>query len=755
MHRSLRAVSRRALAGLTVAIALLGAGAAPAAAQRNPCTVRHPMVDDVRFRGIRALPATDVALEVSTERTGVFRRWFGWRIGPLTCLDSADLVADARQVEALYRDRGYIGATVAARVERHGDRRARVTFDIQEGAPVAVTQVTVAGLPADGGDSVAVRRRLMGTPLDVAHIDSLADSLQAALRDAGYARARPRAVETAGDTARRAGTVRLTFLPGPVTWIGDVGVRVTPDGARPVLGDPAILRAFGVAPGERFSARRIADGQRRIAALDLYRTVRIDTVSRRDALGAATDTIGLAMTLAETDRRRLRTTAGWGTLDCFRTQARLVEQNVAGTGHRLELTGRLSKIGLDAPFTALRDLCAGDVRNDLFSQRLNYYAGATLRLRNVTSLRDPHVQPEFTLFSERRTVVGAYEQTTDIGAVASATHDVGDRLEATVRYAYTDSRTLADRAVSCTRFGFCRLEDVTSFVLRTPQHTIGASLTRNPLSPTDDPANGYRWGVEAKYGHANIGRILPIDFGRVTGEAAGYYALGPWVTLAVHAQAGVVIAPADRSFLLPPSERFYGGGQNSVRGYGQNRLGPGSYIVTEIDTMTGADGRRYGAARASGEVPPIAPSGGNAMWVTNIELRTRRGWPNDLLRWVVFLDAGRVWNTRDVFSVTNADARATPGVGVRLVTPLGPFRVDVGYNPNALDHGPAFVVIPGDASRGVAGRAVCVSPGTTDPLTLAAGEIGGTASCPASFLPTGRRSLLSRLTFHFSLGNAF
>ena len=125
MHRSARFTVRRAVAALTFALAFMGAGAAPARAQTNPCTVRHPMVDDVRFKGIRAVPATDVALEVSTERTGVFRRWFGWRIGPLTCLDSADLVADARQVEALYRDRGYIGATVAALVERHGDRRAR------------------------------------------------------------------------------------------------------------------------------------------------------------------------------------------------------------------------------------------------------------------------------------------------------------------------------------------------------------------------------------------------------------------------------------------------------------------------------------------------------------------------------------------------------------------------------------------------------------------------------------------------------
>ena len=69
MHRSARSTVRRAVAGLTFAAALMGAGAAPAAAQRNPCTVRHPMVDDVRFRGIRALPATDVAIEARTVGT--------------------------------------------------------------------------------------------------------------------------------------------------------------------------------------------------------------------------------------------------------------------------------------------------------------------------------------------------------------------------------------------------------------------------------------------------------------------------------------------------------------------------------------------------------------------------------------------------------------------------------------------------------------------------------------------------------------
>jgi outer membrane protein insertion porin family/translocation and assembly module TamA len=729
--------------------------AAPAAAQRNPCTARHPLVDDVRFNGTDRIPKGDVALEASTERTGIWRRWFGWKIGTLTCLDSAEVLSDAKQIEALYHERGFVAARVTPTVTRHGDRRAIVTFTVREGTPLSITSVTVTGLPREAGDSAAVARTLLGTPLNDSIVGAIADSLQASLRDVGYARALPNTVNVRGDTVTRRGAVDLGFTPGAVTWIGVVNISVTPNAETPALREPTIRRIFGVKPGDRFNARRIASGQRALASLELYRQVRVDTNAARMTRGGAGDTIDLAMTLVEGERRRARVTAGWGTLDCFRTQGRLVEQNLAGLGHRLELNARLSKIGLGDPFSGLESLCATRVRDDPFSQRLNYYTGATLRPRGLFAWDETRWQPELTLFSERRSSVGAYEQTTEIGALASTTHSLTDWLTATLQYSYTDSRTRADRAVSCTRFGFCRLEDVASFVLRSPQHSVGASFVFNPLLPTDDPISGYRWVVDAKFGHASIGKILPIDFGRVTAEFASYTPLSEWLTVAVRAQIGAVISPADRSFLLPPAERFYSGGQNSVRGYGQNLLGPGSYIVTAVDTIAGPAGTLVGAARAADDIPRIAPSGGNAMWIANLELRTRRGWPNDLLRWVLFLDAGRVWNTRDVFSVTNADARATPGIGVRLVTPLGPFRVDIGYNPNSLDAGPAFLVIPGDAKAGIAGRAVCVSPGTDDPLVLGSGTTSSSSSCPATFLPTASRSLLSRLTFHFSLGNAF
>ena len=761
MHRtdnlqaSMRDSARRLVRSALVAGVALCAAATTGLAQKNPCTVRHPMVDEVVFTGAKRVPTGDVAGQVATERTGVFRRWFGWNIGVLTCLDSAEVVSDAAQIEALYRDRGFIAAHVAPSVTRHGDRRARVTFTIHEGTPIQITSVVIAGLPHDAGDSAAAVRKLMAAPLDDSVVTSLADSLQATLRDAGYARSRPREIAIVGDTAARSGSVMLTFTPGPLTWIGQVSIQITPNATKPALSEAQVRSTLGIRTGEQFSGRRISEGQRRIAALDLYRQVKLDTTVTRSDSGTATDTIGLALAVTESDRRRVRAAAGWGTLDCFRAQTRLVEQNLLGSGYRLELNGRLSKIGLAEPLTGLRSLCATRVRNDPFSQQLNYYAGATLRPRGLFGFGDSRWQPEFTLFSERRSAVNAYEQTTEIGGLVSATHEVGDRLSATLQYAYTDSRTTADRAVSCTRFGFCRLEDVASFVLRSPQHSIIATLTKNPLLPTDDPGTGYRWMVETKYGHASIGRILPIDFGRVTAELAAYHPITEWVTVAWRAQIGAVISPADRSFLLPPAERFYGGGQNSVRGYGQNLLGPGSYIVSVADTVSATDGTVIGAARAGDGIPRIAPSGGNAMWIANLELRTRRGWPNDLLRWVVFLDVGRVWNTRDLFSATNADARVTPGIGVRLITPLGPFRVDIGYNPNSLEPGPAFLVIPGDASKGIVGRAICVSPGTTDPLVLGAGASSSSNSCPATFLPTGTRTPLSRLTFHFSLGNAF
>jgi outer membrane protein assembly factor BamA len=74
------------------------------------------------------------------------------------------------------------------------------------------------------------------------------------------------------------------------------------------------------------------------------------------------------------------------------------------------------------------------------------------------------------------------------------------------------------------------------------------------------------------------------------------------------------------------------------------------------------------------------------------------------LRLAAFVDAGGVWQ-RGAENSTPV-IRVTPGMGLRLATPLGPARLDVAYNPYRLQAGPLFQVdtlgnltpVPGEGS---------------------------------------------------------
>jgi outer membrane protein assembly factor BamA len=706
------------------------------------------MVDAVKFKGNRAVLTSDLAPIIATERTGLWRRWFGWNTGALTCLDSAELRLDAVRIHEVYGDHGYPAAIVKSSVTRKGKNRAQVLFTIEEGTPIIIDTVRYSGIPPRV-DVSRFEARLLHGPFDDSLYTILADSIQLQIRLAGYARALRWIDSSKSDTTKRRGTVAITFRPGNRNYFGKIDVAITPSGKKPALSDATIARTLRIRTGARYNPRLVSESQRDLYELELYKSVRIDTAPRNPLdTGRVSDTIPVTVNLTEGDRRRFRASGGWGTLDCFRTQERFVEQNLFASGHKLELNGRLSKIGIGSPFSGLSSLCAPRVRADQFSQRLNYYVGATLSLRGIVG---SEYKPQFTLFSERRSEFLAYEQSTDIGVIASVSRNFGQRLSATAQYSYIDGKTIADRAVSCTRFGFCRVQDLTSFLVPSPIHSIGVAIAKNPLTPTSDPVSGYRWQAETKFGHTEVGRTTPLNFTKLLAEGALYRPLGKLLVVAVRAQAGYVAAGKEVSSLLPPQERFYGGGQNSVRGFGQNLLGPGSYIVSKIDTVKQADGTLTGEARPSNGYDHIAPSGGNAMWLANLELRTVRGWPGGLLRYVMFIDAGRVWNTNDVFSVTNSASRITPGVGIRLLTPLGPFRIDIGYNPYGFEAGPAFFIVNAVPSAGIVGRAICVSPGATESLSNNVSQ----TFCPTTFTPTTRGSLLSRLAFHFSIGNAF
>ena len=103
---------------------------------------------------------------------------------------------------------------------------------------------------------------------------------------------------------------------------------------------------------------------------------------------------------------------------------------------------------------------------------------------------------------------------------------------------------------------------------------------------------------------------------------------------------------------LPASERFFAGGNTTVRGFALDRLGTSRTISS------------------SG-----FPTGGNGEVVVNAELRvaTVKG-----MTAVGFVDAGNVFPRASEIRLT--DLRPAAGFGVHYRSPVGPLRVELGFN---------------------------------------------------------------------------
>ena len=104
---------------------------------------------------------------------------------------------------------------------------------------------------------------------------------------------------------------------------------------------------------------------------------------------------------------------------------------------------------------------------------------------------------------------------------------------------------------------------------------------------------------------------------------------------------------------LPASERFFAGGDTTVRGFSLDRLGTSK----TISETTGF------------------PTGGNGEIVLNVELRiaAAKGFTG-----VTFLDAGNIYPNASDLDIT--DLRPAAGFGVHYRSPVGPIRVELGFN---------------------------------------------------------------------------
>jgi outer membrane protein insertion porin family/translocation and assembly module TamA len=733
---------RRRVAPLAVALVL--ALPAAAGAQDLECDPGDVRVDDIEFRGNETFPDAELEAAIATTPSSFWRR-IGLFFGAQRCLDRVEFQRDVLRLRLFYRQRGFYKAAVDTTVVTKDPGRVDIRFDIVEGPPVLIDTMRVSGLDTvrDGSRFARQLEEMRGGRFDRQDLQVRVAGIIERLRDQGYARAEVLSNYDVDSTDRA--TVELQFLPGRVMRIARIAVEIQPrEGKRQEITEAEVRRLLSLRVGEIFREQDLFRSQRDLYQLETYAHVEIRLAP--DSLQPPGDSLlAVRVFLSEAAMHSVRLGAGWATLDCFRTQGRFVDRDFIGGARRLEVNGRLSKIGVGYPLDGVEQMCASQVRNDVFSDTVNYYAGATVRQPLLFGLR---LSPTLTLFSERYSELDAYLRRTTIGGVASVTRETRPRTPLTLAYQLEYGRTQAADAVFCAVFNVCELQAIAELTQNTRLATGRVSLSRDRTDNPYDPRRGDIVRLEWRHSSQFIGS--DFRFNKWTGEANWYKGLTPSVTFASRIQVGGVLALGTlrgADDFVPPQERMYGGGPNSVRGYRQNELGPLVYLVdgARVDSILPGGDTVFVADDTIGVIR-TSPTGGNAQVIANVELRIRPPFLRQLLQFALFVDGGQVYNRR-AETVRLDQFRWTPGIGLRVASPVGPIRFDLAYNRYAQQRGPAYTIVR-DEVTGNPSRLRCVSPGNTLPNGFGEG-------CPATFTPRQDDSFFQKLTFHFSIGQAF
>jgi outer membrane protein assembly factor BamA len=723
-------------------------------AQDLACDPGDLEIHGVHFRGNEHFSSDELENAIITTPSSWARRVLHLPLGSRRCLDTLELARDAVRLRLFYRQRGYYRTTVNTAIATPDPGSAQIDFRIHEGPPVVIDTLIVSGLdslpPPLAGRLLRFLAPFRGGVYDKIRLQAAIDSIVVRLLNNGYAHAgEPLRDISVVDSVNRA-RVKLTFLPGPVAHIGRIHFEVEGNepGRPPQIDTTTLRKLLAFQPGDLYRQRDLLRTQRDLYGLETYRHVDVEVP---DSLQTNDTSLTVLVRVGEAKMKSMRVGIGWANLDCARTQARFTDRDFLGSARRLELSGRLSHIAL----------CPGSLQDDPFSSRLNYFTSATLRLPALLGLRNI---PTLTLLSERISEYRTYIRYTPIGGAVQVTRDFRPRdlrpgLPVTLAYSLEYGRTEADPAVFCQVFNRCTLSDIDRLQRNNGLGIVSLAIARDRTDNLLNPSRGSQARLELRSGSTSVDTglttpgVVSKRFNRVLAELSYYQPLdrrGRSV-LAMRVQAGTVLegwSLEGATSFVPPQERLYAGGPNSVRGYNQNLLGPVVYILDSAAvTDTVIDGRVIKVAADTAPIRQYSPTGGNSLVVGNLEWRAPAPFLSDVVQVATFVDAGLVWN-RPRESVTWSDLRVTPGVGIRVNSPVGPFRMDVAYN----------------RYRSVAGAAYIVNR-TTKQLecvllrrggTIADGGGGsGAEQCPATFVPAQQHTFLSRLTFNFSIGQAF
>ena len=594
------------------------------------------------------------------------------------------LNAGIAAVRNSYKTRGFTRADVQATVAPlpgtpAAVRHVEIVVAIVEGPRTRVGAATIGG---NVGLTEAQIRAVMtlspGRAYSEAEVAGDRDRIDLEYRNRGYDTVVVTPAVTLGEGDRRA-DIRFTVSEGPQALVDRIiivgNVRTS---------TATIERELVLAPGQPVGYAALLESQQRLGALGLFRRIQITPQThageaRRDILvqveEAPPTTIGYGGGVE--GGSRLRPTGDGGQAEeRFELAPRgffeVGRRNLRGKNRAVNLFARLSLRARDA------ETPSGGASADTSRYGFKEY-------RVFSTYREPRV------FSSRAEVLvtGIVEQAVrssfnfqtravraEVGLRLSPRHSVAGRYSLERTRLFDERFTDAEKPLIDRLFPQVRLSRLSTSVVRDTRDDLLYPNRGNLVAADGEVAAraaGSEVGFVKTFLQGFAYRQLPVSrrtiaaLGARVGLAHGFARDVPRLDAqgrpALDARGQAVI---DTVQDLPAGVRFFAGGDTTVRGFSLDRLGDARTIS-----------------------PSGFPTGGNAEVVLNAEVRIsvfgRRA------EAVGFLDAGSIFPHATDLDLTRL--RRAAGVGVRYRSPVGPIRVDLGFN---LDR---RVLVPGQLER--------------------------------------------------------
>jgi translocation and assembly module TamA len=504
------------------------------------------------------------------------------------------------EIAAALRPFGYYEPVVDATLEQESDTGDgwRATYVVDPGPATLLRSVELA-IEGEGADEPALRRLIDGTPLTPgARLDHAAyEGLKAALLNDAYALGY---LDVGYSRSRievhpgeRAADLALVLDTGPRFYFGDISIE------QDILSPEFIENFVAIRPGEPFRPQRLTTLQLALTDSPYFSQAEINV--DRDA--TLEQRVPVRVTAVPSRPQRYETSLGYGTDTGPRGGAGILWRRINDSGHQFRLDTRLS--GIQSTLASQYRIPVGDVRSEYL---------------------------DFTADAQRRRI-------NDVDATSY----------------------VAGTSLNQNRWGGLRR---TSLALRREVWAFGdeATQTATLLTPgieysyivADDPLftrSGFSGEILVTGAAENV--LSDATFLQARLAARYIRPLGERGRLLLRGEYGATAT--DDFDRLPPSQRFFNGGAQNVRGYGFQDLSPRD-----------AGGNRVGGAY---------------LGTASIELD-----------YLVFGDFGLALfaDTGNASDSASIDWKSGAGIGLRYRTPVGMFRLDFAHPFDDPDSSFAF-----------------------------------------------------------------